>query len=158
MKRKIAAALGVIVAMVIVALGVRLNRAVQAIPKSIRLPFSDISDGWTTPPLSAGEYCISVQYVGEGGHLEVPLNMILRDVASHKIVPTDHFLVGGRIHSAEAQDEVIVGLFHAIEGHRYTIETDPDQVKLLAQYHHRLKVGLTAAEREERLMRAWRGE
>lgn len=142
--------------MVILALGVRLNRAVQTIPKPIYCPVSDIRDGWTTLPLSAGEYWISVQYVEDDGHPDVPLKMTLRDETTHKVVPKHH--AGGQIHSDEAQYEVILGLFQAIEGHRYTIEVDADQIKLLAQYHHRLKVDLTHAEREERLFRAWRGE
>lgn len=160
MKAKITIAASTIAAAIVLAMvtsfGVRLSRNSAMIPKPMHQPFSDWSGPWVTPPLSAGDYWITVDYGNrEGGRLDGPLNVKLTDETTGKAVSTEHRLVGAKIRSGDGE-HAVAAVFTAIEGHRYKIDVDADQADKLGQNGHRLTVDITGWERENQMVRAWR--
>jgi hypothetical protein len=124
----------------------------QAIPKPIYRPFSSFGGSWATPPLAAANYWITVEYLAnEPDRLQKPLVVTVTDQATGKAVTADWRPWAGTYRGWES---VVVGGFHAEEGHRYEITADREHVEKLAKWHHRLAIELTAAERNNRARNA----
>ena len=157
MKTKVAVVVSAILAIAlttVLAFCVRLSHRAGAIPKPIHQSFGLWDGPLVTPPLAAGRYWISLEYAKrDPGRLDAPLKVKLVDATASKVVATGSDLVGAKSGNDEWEEE-IAGEFIAIEGHRYQIDVDADQLRELSRYRHRLTVDLTMAERENRMMKA----
>lgn len=141
-----------VVAAVVVAFLAHAAIRSRSIPKPIYQPFASFGDSWETPPLAAGDYSVVVEYLAnEPDRLGAPLAVTVTDQTTGAEVASEGRPLTG---TYDGWESVVVGEFHAMEGHRYEIKANPEQVAKLAKWHHRLAVELTAAERNNRAMRA----
>jgi hypothetical protein len=133
---------------------VKVGSRLAAAPKPIYQPFDQWGESWTTPVMADGDYWISLEYArSEGGRLDTPLRVKLVDMATKQEAPTAGRWVGGTTFN-DTWDTEIVGEFRAVEGHRYRIEIDREQIEQLAPFHHRLRIGLSAVDLDNRIGKA----
>lgn len=138
----------VLLAILVAMLGT-VHHRLREIPRPIFQAFSSWGGHWTTPPMVAGEYWIRLDY--EMSRLSEPLKLAVWDATTARLLSIDSWHVGahqfGRGHKGE-----IVGEFRAVEGHRYRVEVDAEQVRQLAgDDNARLTITLTAAEVNNRI-------
>ena len=96
--------------------------------------FNSWDEAWVLPPRPSGAYTILLLYYKkDGGRLgRGQLKLTLVDETDDKVIPLTHdWEYGERGPFKDWQVEEIAD-FRAIEGHRYRIEVDPDQLKELA--------------------------
>lgn len=137
---------------IIIALGVvslvlaGLPRRTQPWPPTADQPFSSWNDAWVIPHRPAGDHMILLAYFKQdGGRLPEPLKVAVVDVTDGTRPPQgpDNSTIG----PYDDWEVQIVAYFEATEGHSYRIEVDPDQVKSLARYRHKLWVDMTPIEK-----------
>jgi hypothetical protein len=123
-------------------------------PDTIYQSFSSWGDGLELPPQPAGRHMILLAYykrepgrLFEEGKRGAPLRVKVIDQTNGQDVRLLRNWEYSTIGPYEDWEVEEIAQFMAIEGHCYKIEVDPDQVKELGRYRHRLGVDLTQAEK-----------
>lgn len=131
-----------ILAAVVVAWLVRVDRRLAKAPRTIEQSFATLGEGWDLPPIQPARYdayWVAVHYAkGRPGRLSGSLALRIIDQTTGEPVSVEW-------HGGKAGDEFeIVTRFEPRAGHRYRVEVEPDAVKELSA--HTLQIMPTSAE------------
>lgn len=125
-------------------------RPLEPFSAPVSQPFRSWGDSWILPPLPTAEYSVNLEYAKkEGGRIGERLEITVIDETCGERVSVDTYEKYGTGQQVR-ENGIFVGNCHLVEGHRYRVEVDPDQVRELSRHHHRLTIGLSVDELRRR--------
>ncbi|HVA45592.1 MAG TPA: hypothetical protein VNH11_04325 [Pirellulales bacterium] len=122
-------------------------------PDACWQPFSSWGDAWVLPPRPSGAYMIYLAYhKKDGGRLDsatrrTDIKLTVIDETDGSEVPLLRDWEYGQIGPNKDWQMEEVGDVRLVEGHRYHIEVDAEQLKQLSRYRHKLGVDLDVYEK-----------
>lgn len=122
-------------------------------PPTVWQPFSSWGDGWVLSPRSSGWYMIYLAYhKQDGGRVDsetrrTDLKLTVTDETNGEPVPLHRDWEYADIGPNKDWQMEQVANVRLVEGHRYRIEIDGNQLEYLARYRHKLGVDIDVSEK-----------